>query len=57
MALLVSYSNKEAFEYWHKGDGAQVFFLISTLVFGLFCYFISQKDDPNDREPMEISGS
>jgi cyanoexosortase A len=57
MAFLVAYSNKEAFEYWHKGDGAQVFFLISTLVFGLFCYFISQKDDPNDREPMEISGS
>lgn len=57
MAFLVAYSNKEAFEYWHKGDGAQVFFLISTVVFGLFCYFISQKGDPNDPDPMEISGS
>lgn len=57
LAFLVAYSNKGSFEYWHKGDGAQVFFLISTLVFGLFCYFISQKDDPNDHEPMEISRS
>ncbi len=57
MAILVAYSNKESFEYWHKGDGAQIFFLISTVVFGLFCYFISKKDDSDDREPMEMSGS
>lgn len=57
MAVLVAYSNKAAFEYWHKGDGAQIFFLISTLVFGLFCYFISQQDNHKDREPMETSGS
>lgn len=57
MAVLVAYSNQEAFEYWHTGDGAQVFFLISTVIFGSFCYFISKKDDHDNQEPMEFSGS
>ena len=57
MAFLVAYSSQEAFEYWHKGDGAQIFFLISTIIFGLFCYFVSKKDDSDNHEPMEFSGS
>lgn len=57
MAILVAYSNPVAFEYWHKGTGSQIFILISSLVFGVFCYFVSKKDDSDDRDPMEISGS
>lgn len=57
MAVLVAYSSEEAFEYWHRGTGSQIFFLISILLFGLFCYFISKKDDSDDREPTEFSGS
>jgi cyanoexosortase A len=57
MAFLVAYSNHEAFEYWHLGTGSQIFFLISILIFGLFCYFVSQKDDSDNHEPMEFSGS
>ena len=55
MAVLVAYSNKEAFEYWHLGTGSQIFFLITVLLFGLFCYFVS-KDDSDNRDPMETSG-
>jgi exosortase/archaeosortase family protein len=57
MAVLVAYSSQEAFEYWHTGTGSQIFFLITILIFGLFCYFISQKDDSDNHEPMEFSGS
>lgn len=57
MAFLVAYSSDEAFEYWHMGTGAEIFFLISILIFGLFCYLVTQKDDHNNHEPMEFSGS
>ena len=52
MAVLVAYSNREAFDYWHLGTGSQIFFLITVLLFGLFCYFAS-KDDSDNRDPME----
>ena len=57
MAILGAYSSDEAFEYWHEGSGAQIFSLISTLVFGFLCYLVSKKDNPDNHEPMEFSGS
>lgn len=57
MAVLVAYSSQEAFKYWHVGTGSQIFFLISILIFGSFCYFVSPKDDSNNQEPTEFSGS
>lgn len=57
LAVIVAYTNQEAFEYWHKGTGAQIFFLIATVVFGCFCYLLSRKGSSNHREPMESSGS
>ncbi len=57
MAILVAYSNRTAFDYWHLGPGSQIFILISSLVFGGFCYFISQKGAPDNHEPMEASES
>jgi cyanoexosortase A len=40
MAILVAFSNKQAFEYWHGGDGSLVFSMISVLLFGCFCWFV-----------------
>lgn len=57
MAVLVAYSNQEAFNYWHMGTGSQIFLLIAMVFFGLFCYFFNQKDDPDNHDPMEVSGS
>lgn len=57
MALLVASSNQEAFEYWHTGSGSQVYFLISTLLFGWFCYSVSPKNEPDEHEPKGLSGS
>ncbi len=39
LALLVAYSDKETFNYWHGEDGSLVFSMISVVVFGLFCWF------------------
>ncbi len=38
MAVLVAFSNEEAFKYWHGDDGSLVFALVSVLIFGMFCW-------------------
>lgn len=45
MALLVAFSNHKSFEYWHTGDGSQIFSLIAVLAFALSCSFLSQTNE------------
>lgn len=45
MAFLVAFSNRDAFEYWHLGNGSQIFAFMSVLIFGLFCSFILTPND------------
>lgn len=54
MAILAAYSNLETFDYWHQGDGSQIFSLISILIFGLFCRFILLQDNPKNSEPARL---
>lgn len=39
MAVLVAFSQKSAFEYWHTGDGSLIFAAIAVGLFGLFSWF------------------
>lgn len=55
LTILVTNSQKSAFEYWHDGDGAQLFVVISMMIFGSFCYFMVEKDRLYDEKPMEYS--
>lgn len=54
MAILVASSNHQAFEYWHQGDGALIFSLISVLIFGLFCLFMLRLDKPEPENSVEL---
>jgi cyanoexosortase A len=40
MANLVASNQKEAFKYWHEGDGSLIFSLIAVLCLGVFCWFM-----------------
>lgn len=40
MANLVASNQKEAFKYWHEGDGSLIFSLIAVLCLGIFCWLI-----------------
>lgn len=57
MAILVGYSQRETFVYWHEGDGSQIFFLTASLLFGAFCYFVSRNKEVENQDPRELSGS
>lgn len=55
VAILVAYSHPETFDYWHKGTGSEIFFLSSTLLFGLFCYLVMQNKTSNNQEQTKLS--
>ncbi|MGI0488321.1 cyanoexosortase A [Pantanalinema rosaneae CENA516] len=38
MAILVAFSNRQAFEYWHGGDGSLIFSALAVVLFGGFCW-------------------
>jgi cyanoexosortase A len=46
MAYLVSHNQMAAFNYWHSGDGSQVFAMISMTVFTQYCQFLIDRS-PN----------
>lgn len=45
MAYLANTGDDKAFDYWHVGDGSQIFGAIAVLLFGGVCYLLIQKDD------------
>ena len=48
LALLVSNSDQEAFDYWHGGDGSLVFFVICVLIFAAITWFTVLRENPNE---------
>ncbi|GBF81371.1 cyanoexosortase A [Aphanothece sacrum] len=40
LALLVAFSNKQSFDYWHGDDGSLIFALSSVFIFGIFCWLV-----------------
>lgn len=57
MTLLVAFSHPEAFEYWHKGSGSQLFSLVAVVAFGLLCSFLSRHDESEHQSSVEQSES
>jgi cyanoexosortase A len=55
MSLLLNYDQREAFDYWHEGDGSLIVGVIAVLVFSVF-YFTLVKytvDEEGDEEEYE----
>lgn len=55
MAILNNAGDKNAFDYWHLGQGSLIFSAIAVFVFGLFCWLAflrspSQKPDSGAQE-------
>jgi len=48
MAVLISYSTKDSFEYWHQGDGSLIFSMIAVGLFGIFCWLTVLRTPPQD---------
>lgn len=49
MAFLYAYSQKSAFDYWHKGNGSLIFSLVSVFTFGLFYQFLIKLPEAEKR--------
>ncbi|OUL24413.1 cyanoexosortase A [Nostoc sp. RF31YmG] len=53
MAILVAQGDKQAFEYWHLGDGSLIFAMISALFFGCFCWVLLSWNQQKNQNAME----
>ncbi|MEH1780009.1 MAG: cyanoexosortase A [Nostoc sp.] len=53
MAILVAQGDKQAFDYWHLGDGSLVFSMISTLFFGCFCWFLLSRNERENQNTID----
>ncbi|MBW4563482.1 MAG: cyanoexosortase A [Mojavia pulchra JT2-VF2] len=53
MAILVAQGDKQAFEYWHLGDGSLIFAMISAILFGSFCWVLLSMNQQKNQNAME----
>lgn len=53
MAILVAGGDQVAFEYWHTGEGSNLFSLVTMGLFGLFCFLLLPREDTEPRDPEE----
>lgn len=47
MSILVGMGEKEAFVYWHEGEGSLVFGMIAVVTFGLFYWYFMNETEKN----------
>lgn len=50
MAVLAVQADRDGFLYWHDQEGSLLFSIISVSLFGLFCFFLVQQEQPSDEE-------
>ncbi len=53
MAYLINNFNTETFDYWHVGDGSQIFGAIGVILFGVICYRFIQPESSDSPQPAE----
>lgn len=47
MAILVAQNQKEAFAYWHHGDGSLIFSLMGVICLGVVCWILLEINQSN----------
>ncbi|WP_224092445.1 cyanoexosortase A [Nostoc sp. MS1] len=55
MAIIVGQGNKQAFQYWHDGDGSIVFSMIASLVLCGFCWFLLNRNEQEHKNTTHLS--
>ena len=51
LAVLVAFSQKGTFDYWHGGSGSLIFSVISVAIFGLFCWAVFLRPSKQQPDP------
>jgi exosortase/archaeosortase family protein len=53
VAILVTIvHDRSSFDYWHLGQGGQIFPLAAIIVWGIICKFIIINDQPRDHQKL-----
>ncbi|MEJ1938882.1 cyanoexosortase A, partial [Nostoc sp. NIES-2111] len=55
MAIIVGQGNKEAFKYWHDGEGSLVFSMIASFLLCGFCWFLLNRNEQENKNTTHCS--
>ncbi len=50
MAVLFSHDKRDAFDYWHLGNGSVIFSMIAVGLFGALCFVVLERVDADEDE-------
>jgi cyanoexosortase A len=54
LTVLIASLNKQAFDYWHEGEGSLIFGMIAVMIFGFFYLFLLRQEEPEDSDAAEL---
>ncbi len=54
LTVLIASLNKQAFDYWHTGEGSLIFGMIAVMIFGFFYLFLLRQEEPEDSDAAEL---
>ena len=49
LGVFLAFGNQARFEYWHHGEGSQIFTIIPLIIFGSFCLYLIKQIKPEER--------
>jgi cyanoexosortase A len=55
LAVVSAQQDKEAFNYWHHGQGSLLSTMCAVFLFGIFCWFIQQDLQSADPDPVDVT--
>lgn len=54
MALLVAYSSREMFEFWHIGTGAHTISMLEIMMLWVFCQFFIRQNETDNQDSVKL---
>ncbi|MDJ0619256.1 MAG: cyanoexosortase A [Calothrix sp. MO_192.B10] len=56
LSILVSAGDRAGYVYWHDGKAGDIFVVIPTLIFGLFCFYLIKYSQSEETEDYQNPG-
>lgn len=53
LGVFLASGDETGFEYWHEGEGSQIFTIVPLVIFGSFCLYLVKRMEPEDIDTEE----
>ena len=53
LGVFLASGDETGFEYWHEGEGSQIFTIVPLVIFGSFCLYLVKRMEPEEIDTEE----